>query len=89
LDKGLDAALSFVQHAQCATKTFGEVGPHISSKCLGGSKAKLKEKGQQLLLMYEEIEQQNAVIEELVSNLEAKNPKVVQASVETLRMGLK
>lgn len=85
----MDAALSFVQYAQCASKTFGDVGQHISSKCLGGSKAKLKEKGQQILLMYVEIEQQNAVIEEMVANMEAKNPKVVAASVETLRMGLK
>lgn len=58
------------------------------SKCLGG-RAKTKERAFDILLMYIEIDKNAEVEEELVKGLENKQPKVVQASLELLRRGLR
>lgn len=85
-EKGLDAALAFVENAAVAGKTTAEVAAATIQKCLGAPKAKTKEKGQELLLMYIEIEKGETVVEELITGLTAsKNPKVVAACVQTLR----
>ena len=68
-------------------RTVGEVAPGLIGKCLN-SRAKMKEKAFEILLMYIEIERQADIEDELVKGLENKQPKVVQACLEILRRGL-
>ncbi|CAF0721167.1 unnamed protein product [Adineta steineri] len=86
-EKALDAVFAFVEEAQVAGKTVGEVAPGLISKCLNG-RAKMKERAFDVLLMYVEIEKQADIEDELVKGLENKQPKIVQACVELLRKGL-
>ncbi|CAF3916372.1 unnamed protein product [Rotaria sordida] len=86
-EKALDAILVFVEEAQVAGKTVGEVAPGLISKCLNG-RAKMKERAFDILLMYIEIEKQADIEEELIKGFENKQPKIVQACLELLRRGL-
>ncbi|XP_077317578.1 cytoskeleton-associated protein 5 isoform X5 [Lithobates pipiens] len=86
--KGLEAALVFVENAHVAGKTAGEVTSGVVSKVFNQPKAKAKEFGSDICLMYIEIEKGEAVQEELLKGLDNKNPKIVVACVETLRRGL-
>ncbi|CAH2325956.1 cytoskeleton-associated 5-like isoform X1 [Pelobates cultripes] len=86
--KGLEAALVFVENAHVAGKTTGEVVSGVVNKVFNQPKAKAKELGSDICLMYIEIEKAEAVQEELLKGLDNKNPKIVVASVETLRRAL-
>ena len=61
--------------------------PGLISKCLNG-KAKTKEKATQIIMMYIEAEKQEIVQEELIKGLDNKQPKIVQACLEILRMSI-
>ncbi|XP_040836133.1 cytoskeleton-associated protein 5 isoform X2 [Ochotona curzoniae] len=86
--KGLEAALVYVENAHVAGKTTGEVVSGVVSKVFNQPKAKAKELGQEICLMYIEIEKGEAVQEELLKGLDSKNPKIVVACIETLRKAL-
>ncbi|CAF2625523.1 unnamed protein product [Rotaria sp. Silwood2] len=86
-EKALDAIFAFVEEAQVAGKTVGEVASGLISKCLNG-RAKMKERAFDILLMYIEIEKQADIEEELIKGFENKQPKIVQACLELLRRGL-
>ncbi|KAM4603075.1 cytoskeleton-associated protein 5-like [Polymixia lowei] len=86
--KGLDAALAFVKNAHVATRTVGEVVSGIVCKVFNQPKARAKELGSDICLMYIEIEKADAVQEELIKGLDNKNPKIVLACVETIRRAL-
>ncbi|KAM4722678.1 cytoskeleton-associated protein 5 isoform 2-T4 [Rhinophrynus dorsalis] len=86
--KGLEAALVFVENAHVAGKTTGEVVSGVVNKVFNQPKARAKELGSDICLMYVEIEKAEAVQEELLKGLDNKNPKIVVASVETLRKAL-
>ncbi|XP_053545282.1 cytoskeleton-associated protein 5 [Bombina bombina] len=86
--KGLEAALVFVENAHVAGKTTGEVVSGVVNKVFNQPKARAKELGADICLMYIEIEKAEAVQEELLKGLDNKNPKIVVASVETLRRAL-
>ncbi|XP_045413918.1 cytoskeleton-associated protein 5 isoform X1 [Lemur catta] len=86
--KGLEAALVYVENAHVAGKTTGEVVSGVVSKVFNQPKAKAKELGIEICLMYVEIEKGEAVQEELLKGLDNKNPKIVVACIETLRKAL-
>nr|DBA17482.1 TPA: hypothetical protein GDO54_002918 [Pyxicephalus adspersus] len=86
--KGLEAALLYVENAHVAGKTVGEVVSGVVNKVFNQPKARAKELGSDICLMYVEIEKSEAVQEELLKGLDNKNPKIVVACVETLRKGL-
>ena len=56
----------------------------VVSKCLGAPKAKTRELGIDILLMYVEVEKQDIVLEELVKGLDQKNPKAVVGCILAL-----
>ncbi|KAM5316413.1 cytoskeleton-associated protein 5 isoform 1-T2 [Glossophaga mutica] len=86
--KGLEAALVYVENAHVAGKTTGEVVSGVVSKVFNQPKARAKELGIEICLMYIEIEKGEAVQEELLKGLDNKNPKIIVACTETLRKAL-
>ncbi|KAK7892004.1 hypothetical protein WMY93_023967 [Mugilogobius chulae] len=82
--KGLEAALAFIENAH----TAGEVVSGVVTKVFNQPKAKAKELGTDICLMYIEIEKAEVVQDELIKGLDNKNPKIVVACLETLRKGL-
>ncbi|XP_014295332.1 protein mini spindles isoform X1 [Microplitis demolitor] len=88
-EKGLEAALTFIENAACAGKTVGEVMSGIVNKCIAAPKAKTKDLAVQITLMYIEIEKHETVQEELLKGTEAKNPKIVAGCINTLTLSLR
>ncbi|XP_026736168.1 protein mini spindles isoform X2 [Trichoplusia ni] len=88
-EKGLEAALVFVENCGHAGKTTGEVMSGIVAKCIAAPKTKTKDLALQVTLMYIEIEKHETVEEELIKGMEQKNPKVVAACVAALHTSLK
>ncbi|XP_062856912.1 cytoskeleton-associated protein 5 isoform X2 [Trichomycterus rosablanca] len=86
--KGLEAALVFIENAHVAGKTTGEVVSGVVSKVFNQPKARAKELGTDICLMYVEIEKAEIVQDELIKGLDNKNPKIVVACIETLRKSL-
>uniref|UniRef100_A0A672HCF7 Cytoskeleton associated protein 5 n=1 Tax=Salarias fasciatus TaxID=181472 RepID=A0A672HCF7_SALFA len=86
--KGLEAALAFVENAHVAGKTTGEVVSGVVTKVFNQPKARAKELGAEICLMYIEIEKAEVVQDELLKGLDNKNPKIVVACLETLRKAL-
>ncbi|KAL7862680.1 hypothetical protein SRHO_G00116640 [Serrasalmus rhombeus] len=86
--KGLEAALVFIENAHVAGKTTGEVVSGVVSKVFNQPKARAKELGTDICLMYIEIEKAEIVQDELIKGLDNKNPKIVVACIETLRKAL-
>lgn len=70
-------------------RTTGEVVSGVVSKVFNQPKAKAKELGIEICLMYIEIEKGESVQEELLKGLDNKNPKIIVACTETLRKALR
>nr|XP_021185721.2 protein mini spindles isoform X2 [Helicoverpa armigera] len=88
-EKGLEAALVFVENCGHAGKTTGEVMSGIVAKCIAAPRTKTKDIALQITLMYIEIEKHEIVEEELIKGMEQKNPKVVAGCVSALHTSLK
>ncbi|XP_020818600.1 protein mini spindles isoform X1 [Drosophila serrata] len=88
-EKGLEAALIFVENSGLAGRTVGDVMAGIVQKCIAAPRTKTKELSVQVTLMYVEIEKQEAVVDELVKGMEAKNPKIVSACVAATTLALR
>uniref|UniRef100_A0A1A9W8C3 TOG domain-containing protein n=1 Tax=Glossina brevipalpis TaxID=37001 RepID=A0A1A9W8C3_9MUSC len=88
-ERGLEAALIFVENCGHAGKTVGDVMLGIVQKCIAAQKAKTKDLSVQITLMYIEIEKQEAVMEELIKGMDHKNPKIVAACVAATSLALK
>uniref|UniRef100_V9K7I4 Cytoskeleton-associated protein 5 n=1 Tax=Callorhinchus milii TaxID=7868 RepID=V9K7I4_CALMI len=86
--KGLEATFAYVQRAHVAGKTAGEVVSGVVNKVFNQPKARAKELGIDICLMYIEIEKAEPVQEELLKGLDNKNPKVNVACIETIRKAL-
>lgn len=86
--KGLEAALAYIENAHVASRTVGEVVSGVVSKVFNQPKARAKELGTEICLMYIEIEKADTVQEELLKGLDNKNPKITLACVETIRKAL-
>uniref|UniRef100_A0A3Q2ZF28 Cytoskeleton associated protein 5 n=1 Tax=Hippocampus comes TaxID=109280 RepID=A0A3Q2ZF28_HIPCM len=86
--KGLEAALAYVENAHIAVKTAGDVVSGVVTKVFNQPKARAKELGTDICLMYIEMEKAEVVQDELLKGLDNKNPKIVVACIETLRKAL-
>ncbi|XP_054632925.1 cytoskeleton-associated protein 5 isoform X1 [Dunckerocampus dactyliophorus] len=86
--KGLEAALAYVENAHVAGKTTSDVVSGVVTKVFNQPKARAKELGSDICLMYIEIEKAEVVQDELLKGLDNKNPKIVVACIETLRKAL-
>ncbi|XP_075932423.1 cytoskeleton-associated protein 5 isoform X2 [Anarhichas minor] len=86
--KGLEAALAFIENAHVAGKASGEVVSGVVTKVFNQPKARAKELGTDICLMYMELEKAEVVQDELLKGLDNKNPKIVVACIETLRKAL-
>ncbi|XP_064399412.1 cytoskeleton-associated protein 5-like isoform X3 [Halichondria panicea] len=78
-EKGVEAALAFVESAAAASKVCSDVVTGIVTKCLNG-RPKTKEGGILISLMFIEIEQFATVQEEIMKGFTHKQPKIVAAS---------
>lgn len=70
-------------------RTTGEVVSGVVTKVFNQPKARAKELGTDICLMYIEIEKAEVVQDELLKGLDNKNPKIVVACIETLRKALR
>lgn len=61
----------------------------VVTKVFNQPKARAKELGMDICLMYMEIEKAEVVQDELLKGLDNKNPKIVVACIETLRKALR
>lgn len=61
----------------------------VVTKVFNQPKARAKELGTDICLMYIEIEKAEVVQDELLKGLDNKNPKIVVACIETLRKALR
>ncbi|XP_067902567.1 cytoskeleton-associated protein 5 isoform X2 [Heterodontus francisci] len=86
--KGLEAALNYIENAHVAGRTAGEVSSGVVNKVFNQPKARAKELGMEICLMYIEIEKTEPVQEELLKGLDNKNPKIIVACIETIRNAL-
>ncbi|XP_019954602.2 cytoskeleton-associated protein 5-A-like [Paralichthys olivaceus] len=66
----------------------GQVVSGVVTKVFNQPKARAKEQGTDICLMYIEIEKAEVVQEELLKGLGNKNPKIVVTCIETLRKAL-
>ncbi|GFO33537.1 cytoskeleton-associated protein 5 [Plakobranchus ocellatus] len=90
-EKGLDAVLSFVENAptNVCGRTCNDVVTGVITKCLNASKAKTKEKGMEIIMLYIEAEKPDIVQECLMTGMENKQPKVVIGSIQTVTAALR
>lgn len=70
-------------------RTTGEVVSGVVTKVFNQPKARAKELGTDICLMYIEIEKAEVVQDELLKGLDNKNPKIVVACIEALRKALR
>lgn len=88
-EKGLEAALAFVENYAHAGKTVGEVMSGIVTKCMAAPKTRTRELALQITLMYIEIEKHEIVEEELIKGMDLKNPKIVSACINACTTALR
>lgn len=82
------ASLFFTDVPNLLFRTTGDVVSGVVSKVFNQPKARAKELGMDICLMYIEIEKADTVQEELLKGLDNKNPKIVVACIETIRKAL-
>ncbi len=83
-EKGLEAALAYVENCDNADKTVSDVMDGLVLKCVAAPKAKTKDLAKQITLMFCEIETFEKVIEVLTGGLAQKNPKVVSGCINNM-----
>lgn len=86
-----DAVFTFLADCICALcyRTTGEVVSGVVTKVFNQPKARAKELGTDICLMYIEIEKAEVVQDELLKGLDNKNPKIVVTCIEALRKALR
>lgn len=81
---------SFHKHGQFSfIRVAHEVISGVVAKCLSASKQKTKDSGKEICMLYIEAEKQDVVSEDVLEGWTNKNPKVVSASVNVMREGLR
>ncbi|KAJ1308957.1 hypothetical protein OPQ81_004640 [Rhizoctonia solani] len=86
-EKGLEAILALVEFAgEGAARTRDAVIPALVDKCYGSARAGTKSKAIELTLRYVEIDNGGeAIVNDLIPGLSAKQPKTVLGTVNALR----
>ncbi|KAK5643087.1 hypothetical protein RI129_006932 [Pyrocoelia pectoralis] len=88
-EKGLEAALAYIENYAHAGKTVNDVMSGIVTKCIAAPKTKTRELAVQITLMYIEIEKYEAVLDELIKGMDQKNPKIVAACITAVTAALR
>ncbi|KAJ3162133.1 Microtubule-associated protein, microtubule dynamics during spindle orientation [Geranomyces michiganensis] len=88
-ENGFGAALAWITNAPSAAKTRSVIAPIVVEKALGSNRTGLRQKGQDILLMYIEIDVAEPVIEEIIPGLNHKSPKNVTTCVIVMREALR
>lgn len=88
-EKALEAVLAYVENAHVASRICSEVISGIVTKCLNASKARTKELGNEIIMMYIEIDKPDIVQEELLKGVENKQPKIVVGCIMALTRALR
>lgn len=88
-EKALEAVLAYVENAHVAGRICAEVISGIVTKCLNASKAKTKELGNEIIMMYIEIDKPDIVQEELLKGVDNKQPKIVVGCIMALTRALR
>ena len=83
-EKGLEAALAYVENCDVAPKVASECVEGVVVKCVAAPKTKTKDLAKQIVLMFCEVEAYEKTIEELLKGLTQKNPKVVSGCVNAM-----
>ena len=83
-EKGLEAALAYVENCDTASKVVSDCIEGVVVKCVAAPKTKTKDLANQIVLMFCEIEVYEKVIEELIKGLAQKNPKVVSGCINNI-----
>ncbi|KAG9105033.1 Microtubule-associated protein, microtubule dynamics during spindle orientation [Ceratobasidium sp. 370] len=86
-EKGLDVLLALVEFAgESAARTRDAVIPALVDKCYGSTRSGTKTKAIELTLRYVEIDNGGeAIVNDLIPGLSAKQPKAVLGTVNALR----
>lgn len=76
---------AFVEYASGSAHTHEAVVPAVVEKCLGATRAGTKNKAIDLILMYIQVDTPDPIVQEVLPGLDAKQPKLVAATVTTLK----
>eukprot|EP01135_Chromosphaera_perkinsii_P011858 Nk52_evm1s2514 gene=Nk52_evmTU1s2514 len=87
LDKALGAVLVFAENAECVKGAAGEIMSGLVTKAFS-ARDKTKLKAFDICLMLIEIERGDAVVEEILKGMTAKQPKVVTACIDLMTIAL-
>ncbi|KAF5301408.1 hypothetical protein FQA39_LY02137 [Lamprigera yunnana] len=88
-ERGMEAALAYIENYAHAGKTVNEVMSGVVSKCIAAPKTRTRELSVQIALMYVEIEKFEAVQDELIKGMDQKNPKIVSACISAITSAIK
>ncbi|KAI8350708.1 armadillo-type protein [Mortierella sp. GBAus27b] len=83
-ESGLGTLIQFVENAPEPNRTKSTVVPAVVEKCLSSTRAGTKAKALELILLYVEVDTPDPVIEDVLPGLEAKLPKLVATTTNTL-----
>lgn len=88
-ERGLEATMIFVENSSSAGKVVSDVMSAIVQKCIAAQRTRTRELATQVTLMFIEVERHEAVVEELIKGMEAKNPKIVVACIAAVTEALR
>ncbi|KAG0348125.1 Microtubule-associated protein, microtubule dynamics during spindle orientation [Podila humilis] len=83
-ESGLTTLIQFVENAPDPNKTKSTVVPAVVEKCLSSTRAGTKAKALDLILLYVEVDTPDPVIEDVLPGLDAKLPKLVATTTNSL-----
>ncbi|KAF9923118.1 Microtubule-associated protein, microtubule dynamics during spindle orientation, partial [Modicella reniformis] len=83
-ESGVSTLIQFVENAPEPNRTKSSVVPAVVEKCLSSTRAGTKAKALELILLYVEVDTPDPVIEDVLPGLDAKLPKLVATTTNTL-----
>ncbi|KAG0305228.1 Microtubule-associated protein, microtubule dynamics during spindle orientation [Dissophora globulifera] len=83
-ESGLTTLIQFVENAPDPNRTRDTVVPAVVEKCLSSTRTGTKGKALELILLYAEVDTPDPVIGDVLPGLEAKLPKLVATTTNTL-----
>ncbi|PVU87154.1 hypothetical protein BB559_006193 [Furculomyces boomerangus] len=84
-ESGIGAVIKWVDNSPNPTRSRDDVVGGVVEKCLGSTRASIKSKGLELLLLYCEIDTPGPVLDKVITGFQLKQPKSVLANVQVAR----
>ncbi|PVU95336.1 hypothetical protein BB561_001873 [Smittium simulii] len=84
-ESGIAAVIKWIENSPFPTNPRQAIISGVSEKCLGSTRAGIKNKTNELLLLYCEIDSPAPVVDLLLSGFELKQPKFAAANVQAVR----